>query len=160
MRKKYQPKRVKCTKDIVLDNKFGLTTDNKPFVLFDSKDQDRIIGFCSPVNLKILKKTKQIHIDGTFKSTPKIFYQTYGLHSLLFGQMFPSVYVLLGQKTERIYKKMLSLLKDACLEHGTILSLEKLVTDFELASINAFIFIFKISKRLAVNTILRKQSDD
>lgn len=87
-REKYQPKRARCTKDIDLDNKFGFTTDNKPFVLFDSKDSDRIIGFCSSYGLEILKKSKQIHIDGTFKSTPKILYQTYGIHCWLFNQIF------------------------------------------------------------------------
>ncbi|CAF1004023.1 unnamed protein product, partial [Brachionus calyciflorus] len=146
-REKYQPKRVKCTKDIDLDNKFGLTTDNKPFVLFDSNDQDRIIAFCSPVGLEILKKTKQIHVDGTFKSTPKIFYQTYGLHSWLFGQMFPSVYVLLGQKTERIYRKMLSLLKEACHEHGIILNFENL-----LWAVNIILRIDTIGLKIAYNS--------
>ncbi|CAF0726925.1 unnamed protein product [Brachionus calyciflorus] len=133
---------LNINKNINLDNKFGLTTDNKPFVLFDSNDQDRILGFCSPVGLEILKRTKQIHIDGTFKSTPRIYYQTFGLHSWIFSQMFPSVYVLLGQKSERIYKKMLFLLKEACFEHGIILNFETLVSDFELASINAFKFHF------------------
>lgn len=137
-REKTGMKKIRCTKDIDLDNKYGLTSDSKPFVLFDSKDSDRIIGFCSPIGLEILKKCTQVHIDGTFKSTPKIYYQTYGIHCWLFQQMFPAVFVLLGEKTEKVYKKTLSLLKEACLERGIILNPETLVCDFELASINAF----------------------
>ncbi|CAF1027471.1 unnamed protein product, partial [Brachionus calyciflorus] len=33
--------------EINLDNELGLTEDSQPFVLFDSNDNDRIIGFCS-----------------------------------------------------------------------------------------------------------------
>ncbi|CAF1129387.1 unnamed protein product [Brachionus calyciflorus] len=113
------------------------------FVLFDLKDSDRIIGFCSPIGFEILKKTKQFHIDGTFKSTPKIYYQTYGIYCWFLNQMFPAVFVLLSEKTGRIYKKKkLNLLKEACFAKDINLNPEKLVTDFELASFNAFKFHF------------------
>ncbi|CAF1028692.1 unnamed protein product [Brachionus calyciflorus] len=40
-RQKNQPNRVRLTKDINSDNEFGRTSDDKPFVLFDSKDNNK-----------------------------------------------------------------------------------------------------------------------
>ncbi|CAF1133229.1 unnamed protein product, partial [Brachionus calyciflorus] len=136
------PAKVKTKSDIDLDNEFGKTKDDKPFVIFDSNDSDRIIGFCSAIGLEILSKSKSFHVDGTFKSTPGVFYQTFGIHGWILNQMFPCVFALLGEKSERIYKKMLGLLKDACQRRGIFLNPDILASDFELASINAFKFHF------------------
>ncbi|CAF0869379.1 unnamed protein product, partial [Brachionus calyciflorus] len=136
------------TDEINLDNEFGLTEDGQPFVLFDSKDNDRIIGFCSPIGLEILSKAKRLHSDGTFKCTPRLYYQTFCIHVWFLEQMFPCLFVLLKEKSESIYRKMLTLLKEACFERGIVLNPDTLVTDFEIASIKAFRFHFTSIKVL------------
>ncbi|CAF4381539.1 unnamed protein product [Rotaria socialis] len=51
---------------------------NDTFLQFDSEPRDhRLIIFSSPEQLKILKETEEILIDGTFKVTPVIFTQLY-----------------------------------------------------------------------------------
>ncbi|CAF0786549.1 unnamed protein product, partial [Brachionus calyciflorus] len=114
--------KIQHTDDINLNGEFGLTVDNQPFVLFDSNDTDRIIGFCSPIGLEILSKAKRLHSDGTFKSTPKLYYQTFCIHAWFLEQMFWVLYKLLKEKSERIYRKKLTLLKEASYERGIIIN--------------------------------------
>ena len=85
----------------------------RSFLLFDSGDDDRIIGFCSPTGMKILSICVQWHVDGTYKSSPKYYYQSFSIHSWYLDQMFPCLYVCLKEKSELIYKKMINLLRDA-----------------------------------------------
>ena len=79
--------------------------------------------------------------DGTLKTVPSLFYQLYVIHAfkggpnLIFtGHIFPSLYILLPNKTQQTYSnmwnKVLDLCATACPTH--------LIVDFEIASINAF----------------------
>ena len=51
-------------------------------------------------------------VDGTFKLSPDIFYQFYTIHVELNGFAPPSVYVLLPNKTEKTYIRMIELLSE------------------------------------------------
>ncbi|CAF0728819.1 unnamed protein product [Brachionus calyciflorus] len=58
------PPSVDDTDDIVLDGEFVVCQDGKShFLLFDSKDEDRIIGFTSDTCLNILSKSGTWHVD-------------------------------------------------------------------------------------------------
>lgn len=50
-------------------------------------------------------------MDGTFKTSPNLFYQVYTIHGFVgemnYGQTFPAVYCMMTGKTTEIYKEML-----------------------------------------------------
>ena len=48
-------------------------------------------------------------VDGTFKLSPEIFYQIYTIHVELNGFAPPCVYVLLLNKLEKTYNRMIEL---------------------------------------------------
>ena len=56
--------------------------------------------------------------------------------------MFPCAYLLLSGKTTEIYKSLLEELINAALKFKLVLRPELILTDFELAAINAFKFYF------------------
>lgn len=85
-------------------------------------------------SLQILKDSKHWFVDGTFKPTPSIFYQTYVIMAKQFGGVHPVIYALLPNKQQATYARMIGLVKD--LQPGA--SPEKISCDFELGAINAF----------------------
>lgn len=69
------PKLPKSIYDIELTDGYTKTLSGDEFLLIDSKDKDRIISFASNTVLDILSKHQQWHVDGTFKSSSKIYFQ-------------------------------------------------------------------------------------
>ena len=69
-------------------------------------------------------------VDGTFKLSPELFYQVYTIHVEL--NQPPCVYVLLPNKTEKTYYRMIELLKEE-----TNPNPGKILADFEKAALNA-----------------------
>ena len=120
------------------------TNKGEPFLLYDSgsiAENSRIIIFGTKCNVETLNTSSVWLADGTFKVAPKLFFQLYVVHALKGGpdtfengHMLPSLFVLLPSKSENIYRKMWSKIKDlcptACPSH--------IIVDFEMASINAF----------------------
>ena len=89
-----------------------------------------------------MSKAKRLHSDGIFKTSAKFFYQLYIIHSWYKQHMFPSAYILMTNKTEKSYKRVLHELKTSALLIGFDLHPPIILTDFELAAINAYKFHF------------------
>ncbi|CAF0968033.1 unnamed protein product [Brachionus calyciflorus] len=77
IRKKTLPQ---STDEIELPSKLSQTTENKSFLLFDTKDSDRIFCNYSDVGFEILCGNEQWHLDGTFSAAPSIYYQLFINH--------------------------------------------------------------------------------
>jgi hypothetical protein len=107
IRKKTIPNIPTSTDEIDLNEEYTHTTFNKRFLLFDTNDDDRAIGFCSEAGLEKLAKSDQWHIDGTFKAAPLIYYQLIIIHAYLYGFMFSCCYILVKNKDYNIYKKVI-----------------------------------------------------
>ena len=113
------------------------------FLLFDFWEQDqRYIGFGSLDGLKMLGKASQWHLDGTFKASPRLYYQLLVIHAWLNGQMIPALFVLMPDKTERSYKLIIARLKEMTIQNRIHLNPTVIVSDFELAILNAVQFHF------------------
>ena len=72
-------------------------------------------------------------VDGTFILSPEIFYQNYTIHEDLHGFTPPCVYVMLPNKTEETYRRMIELLSEE-----TNPNTGKKLADSEKAGLNAF----------------------
>ena len=122
--------------EIQILEKYKLTSKGERFLQFDSGagDINRMIMFATAKMISILKTSQSWYADGTFKVAPQQFYQLYTTHGEKDGYIFPCVYVLVTEKTELTYSRML----------GKLLDLEPalnplyVMLDFEKAAINAF----------------------
>lgn len=82
----------------------------------DTTGKQRVMIFARPGGLATLKnKRLDLQFDGTFKCTPKGFYQTciLGSRDHSSGQFIPCVYALLTTKTQEAYEIMFHQIKIA-----------------------------------------------
>ena len=73
------------------------------FIRYDSgsNDHERIILCGDPEMLRVLEKSSFWLADGTFKITPKMFYQLYSIHVSVSGTAPACIYAFLPNKTEK-----------------------------------------------------------
>ncbi|XP_068234292.1 uncharacterized protein [Palaemon carinicauda] len=121
--------------ELSIPPKYRITHPHQQFLLFDNDDgSDRIIIFSTRKNLQVLSSASYWYADGTFKITPPLFHQLYSIHGNVNDDVLPLVFILMANKTEESYNKLLSELKGL----EPTLSPSKIMTDFEPAAINAF----------------------
>ena len=127
-------------KEISIPVELQLTERGDQFLAFDSgpDDENRVLIFATETNLDTLETSPEWHADGTFKTSPLLFYQLYSIHAVYNDHTVPLVYILLTNKNTSVYKKAFSALKDL----NPDLSPVRIVTDFELAAIIAFQDLF------------------
>ena len=84
--------------DIDLDGQWTTTVQDR-FVLGEDGDGvEKIIAFASNSALHALANADTYHMDGTFATTPRLFYQIVTLHAFVLGVMLPLVFGLLPTK--------------------------------------------------------------
>ena len=128
----------KTSLEFVLPPSCTSTRRDEQFILFDGKtDRDvRIIAFATNRNLHTLAEHNNWIADGTFYVAPKIFPQSYTIHSVIENKCLPLVYILTGDKKGDTYSYVLSVIKyffdqNCPTDTGTVL------IDFEKAVMNS-----------------------
>jgi hypothetical protein len=119
-----------------------LTLDKKKFLCIDTgaADKNRIIIFATNDNIEFLKSADTWFIDGTFKTCPPLFKQLYTVHGNLLGDnLIPLVYMLLPGKSEEIYRRAFTLLREIL---GEGIKVKTVRCDFEKAAHNAIESVF------------------
>ena len=117
-----------------------LQSNNETFLLYDSGPRpDRIVIFSTQSNMKFLEKCDVWVSDGTFKVTPKLWYQTYTIHAYMLGHTVPVAYAMLPNKHKSTYIEMWSAIKVATNRDRPPM----LLTDFEQASFLAAEEVFE-----------------
>lgn len=120
--------------DLIIQEKFNVTLQGDPFLLYDSgPTETRILIFSTQRNLHFLAQSDMWFVDGTFKTVPLIFNQLFTIHGVKEKQSLPLVYVLLPNKLTESYKSSFEQLK---LLNVNLKPLH-LMSDFEQAIINA-----------------------
>lgn len=118
--------------------------DGNLFLRYDSgcDDNYRYLIFYSEFKSQIFfDKCDTILIDGTFKVAPYMFYQLIVLHGHFLGKSYPIIYVLMKNKTENQYVRILKQIKNM-----TKINPNLILTDFEKALNNALESVFEQSK--------------
>ena len=80
LRKENLPPLPKERSDIIFEDDYARFTEtncHNRFLLFDTKDNNRIIAFSSDTQLEIISKSKRWNVDGTFKAAPPLYKQLY-----------------------------------------------------------------------------------
>src|SRR5688572_3724980 len=97
--------------------------------------------FTTIANINQLNQSSFWIMDGTFKTVPTIFKQLYTIHGCVGGsensRVLPLVYALMTSKSEECYRTLFQNLIDFGDEHNIDLQPQFVLTNFELASINA-----------------------
>ncbi len=97
-----------------------------------------ILMFATSENLTVLQQCSDIHIDGTFRSVPKPYYQFVTIHGNFHGRVIPLVGVLMNGKTIGQYRQVFQTLKTNVRQTtGHRLKPKRIVCDFEIALISS-----------------------
>jgi hypothetical protein len=128
----------KCLEDVIVTEKYQKTDKGEQFLLFDSKDKDRILMFATRRNLDFPIKSQEWFMDGTFKIVPKLFYQLFTIHGNINGAYYPLIYSLLPDKRESTYVKIFEHIRKIMEK----IEVNLIMTDFEKAVINACQLLF------------------
>ena len=153
-RRQVRPILPKSIKDLLspISVLYTLIKNNDNFLLFDGYlgGKGGLI-FASADDIKYLAYQKFWYADGTFYTSPSIFYQIYSIHAFDEGLSTPCVYALLGDKSETTYYDLFSTLMKKILETSNTIRLQSITIDFELAVKNTFykhFFNVKVSRYL------------
>ncbi|CAF1391294.1 unnamed protein product [Adineta ricciae] len=112
------------------------------FLLYDNeKGDNRIIIFSTRTDLNRLSHSDHWHMDGTFKISPKLFYQLYSIHGHFQGRTFPFLYAYLPGKGEPVYKELIDIILQNIDKHPTSITI-----DFECAVGNVIKRMFPSTK--------------
>ena len=132
---------AKTADEFVLPTTCSKTKRGECFVLFDGMTDAnvRIIIFSTENNVKLLIKYPNWICDGTFYVCPKIFAQSYTIHSVIGGKCVPLLYALTGDQKCPTYCHILEVLKYFVEEKmGLVMPTGSVLVDFEKAVMNAF----------------------
>ena len=122
--------------DLQLPDNYKNTIDGDIFLLYDSGPaaaENRMILFCTEVNLNLLDDSEHWYTDGTFKTVPRLFLQLYTIAVKVNGYYLPLVYALLPNKMQQTYERLLDILIQA--KAG--IKPESVTMDFEKGAMNA-----------------------
>ena len=75
--------------------------------------------------------------NGTFKTAPDMFTQLFTVHGLYLKHVFPLVYALTTHKDEETYDLLYEEIKSLATQNGYTFRPETMMSDFELANMNA-----------------------
>lgn len=118
--------------DLVLPENYQRTSNGARFLLYDgNQGHGRVILFASDAMLMQLQHARTIMCDGTFKVSPRMFFQLYTVHAVRDNCVFPCVYALLPGKNRDIYDIVWNEIKQACPQLAPLV----VITDLESAAI-------------------------
>lgn len=90
-------------------------------------------------DIRYLANQKFWYADGTFYTSPSIFYQIYSIHTFDEGLSTPCVFALLADKKESTYEDLFTLLINKIKEACQIIQLQSITIDYELSVKNVFV---------------------
>ncbi|CAN7942269.1 unnamed protein product [Ixodes pacificus] len=129
--------------EINLGRQYTVTLDKRDFLRFDiSISAGRILCFCTRELLFHFSEVVEEFMDGTFFLCPSLFHQLVTMSAVKEGVSFNMAYILLPGKSREVYVAAFTNFKAAFDALRAPLLLDVVRTDFELALIQAFLFVF------------------
>ena len=109
------------------------------FLLYDNgvNARRRIVMYGTDDCLKSLCESNDVFMDGTFKTSPKLFMQLYVLHGSLGETTVPLVYAYLERKDAEIYNELFTVLSNECAARNLAFAPPFVHIDFEDAVIKS-----------------------
>lgn len=134
-KKDAEPSQPSTLNSLIIPEIFQITNSGEQFLFHDSgPTKNRILIFATQRNLNILRDCKDWLADGTFKTSPSIFFQVFTIHGIFSNQPIPLIYALLPNKSKTTYEKFLRAIN----EKMPGIAPRTLMSDFEIAFKIAF----------------------
>ncbi|KFD50538.1 hypothetical protein M513_08606 [Trichuris suis] len=129
---------LKALSDVHVPETLRKTLNGEQFLVKDAVvGEDRILLFTTTANIHKLSGAPMWLMDGTFRTTPNVFYQMYTIHATIGSRSFPLVYAMMSAESQALYTRLFEDLVDFAEEQELRLSPGIIMTDLELAAINA-----------------------
>ena len=98
----------------------------------ESDDTDRVLVFTTKELLRLLSKCTRGSLDGTFKSSCKLWKQNFIMMAKFSGIWIPVCWGWLPDKKEVSYKKFIHLIMKQMTEFGFCFNLKEVICDYEI----------------------------
>lgn len=139
---RHRPINTNTLENLVIEAPYNRTKNGDLFCQYDSvndnpDEEERFILFYTIKDLERLCNSRIMLGDGTFKVVPNMFYQLYTFHGVVNGHTFPLIYCICTHKTENLYRCMMMRLSLHETECQFDLNPQVIMSDFELAFMNA-----------------------
>ncbi|CAF0823766.1 unnamed protein product [Didymodactylos carnosus] len=125
----------KSVEQLQIPASMAVTINQQQFLIYH---MNNIVVYASPTGLQMLQQNSHWNADGTFKTAPMYFSQSYSIHVWDVLTMKPALFCALPRKTFEIYKEVLTGLNYHASNVGIILNPQTILIDFELGAYNAF----------------------
>ncbi|XP_077293964.1 uncharacterized protein LOC143916644 [Arctopsyche grandis] len=147
IRRENRPAEPRTVSDINVLPAYRVTLKGDEFLIIDvtSADNTRILVFSTSTNIRHLSEGEFWIMDGTFKTVPTLFYQLYTIHTKVGftnSRILPMVYILMTAKSQVAYSRLFEEIKQYAATHGVTLAPQILISDLEIAAINASQSVF------------------
>ncbi|CAF4228058.1 unnamed protein product, partial [Rotaria sordida] len=144
-RSSMQPPIPKTLSSIIVPHRLTRTLMDQNF-LFCHNRLASILGFASPMAIRLLGANEHWNSDGTFRTAPKLFYQSYSIHVWDDFSMKPVIYAALPNKKFDTYDIFLNELIMYAKSYGISLTPKSILIDFEMSAYQAFSKHFPTTK--------------
>ena len=112
------------------------------FLFCNSSTPNKVIAFASDQGLELLSRNPHWNGDGTFRTSPALFTQSYYIHVWDEFSMKPIIYSYCENKSEKCYHELLQSLLTHATEKNISSSPSSILIDFEQSMINAINDVF------------------
>ena len=127
---------------IIIPEEMSYNNMNEEFLFCNSPTPHKVIAFASEQALKMLSENPHWNGDGTFRTSPALFTQSYYIHVWDEFSMKPLVYSSCEDKTEKCYHELLQSLVIYAAKKNVALRPQSILIDFEQSMINAVNDVF------------------
>ncbi|CAF3355050.1 unnamed protein product [Rotaria sp. Silwood1] len=138
----------KTLEDIIIPDDLKFLENGDPFLIFDNPAPNRIITLCSPQALIELSKCFYWLADGTFRSAPQKFVQSYSIHGRTEWGIHPFIHIAMCGRKQEQYELLFQGLFNYANRNNIKLQPISIMFDFEQAASNGFLSTFKHSSVL------------
>ena len=140
-----QPPIPKTLSSIIISHRLTRTVMDQNF-LFCHNDLASVLGFASSMAVQLLGANEHWNSDETFRTAPKLFYQSYSIHVWDDFSMKPVIYAALPNKKIDTYDILLNELIQYAKSYGISLSPKSILIGFEMSACKTFSKNFPTAK--------------
>lgn len=146
VRKRNEPVLPKRREDIQIPDNLKTLPDGRDFLQAEDGAEDKILLFATDQALTRACAAHTVLVDGTFYTSPRLFSQLFTFHYEDGGKVFPVIFALLPDKSQRTYQRLFQLVKTRARLLGLEFQPPKLHSDYEQAIIRAARLEFPTSR--------------
>ncbi|CAF0968541.1 unnamed protein product [Rotaria magnacalcarata] len=142
IRKTILPPTPLSLSSIIIPGDMYFNNTKQEFLFCNSSTPNKVITFASDQGLKLLSKSPHWNGDGTFRTSPALFTQSYYRHVWDEFSMKPIIYSCCENKSEKCYRELLQSLLTHAEKKNISLNPSSILIDFEQSMINAINDVF------------------